>query len=612
MTSASNNLHRTSRKPDQSQAAAVHAAERREKGLWTFLTWSFFLSQAIAADQALAASARAAQDGEESSRADHSPSEQFGAAPAVFAPAASADPHEPGTKVPSQALATAPAPTPLHLPEPPAFAGGRDAHHSDGGSASQHASTAFWSPGAGASQVASIKPEMSGPTLGGAQPGGGVQPGGGTQPGGGNTPTVIPEPHGYGGSGGVGPDLPGPIGEILDPILDPIVDIVDGLIPPVLGIVDGLLDPIVDVVDALIPPVLGIVDGLVDPLQGVVEEVLDGVVGPVVGSVGHIVDSVVEPVLGTATEVMDNVVGPVLGVVQDVVDPAIGVVSGVVDHVVHVIEPVVEGLVTPVVDVVGDVVEDVVGIVEPIVDQAVAPVIGTVAAVVGSVTEGTLEPAGCLMAATEGTLSNVLGDLVEGAASVLQEATTPLVGAAEGVVSGTQGTMGESISPDLSPVEDIATETLGTTVGTVTTVAETLGNAVQDAGALTGAAQSIVADPVSELLGLGSDSSTAILVSAGVSSGESLDFGAQAVLADYEIFSSGSYTDYGLTLQAEQAGSTNVIAGASLGTPADLDALTIATGADEPGAPFGTSTLPLLPSTAEETGLRGLFDGLGL
>jgi hypothetical protein len=57
MATDTSNLHRLSRKPDQSKAA-VETTERREKGLWTFLTWSFFLSQAIAADQALAGSAR--------------------------------------------------------------------------------------------------------------------------------------------------------------------------------------------------------------------------------------------------------------------------------------------------------------------------------------------------------------------------------------------------------------------------------------------------------------------------------------------------------------------------------------------------------------------------
>ena len=197
-------------------------------------------------------------------------------------------------------------------------------------------------------------------------------------------------------------------------------------------------------------------------------------------------------------------------------------------------------------------------------------------------------------------------------AAALQEATTPVAAATSEVVSEAQEAIGESISPDLGPVADVATETLGLAIETGTSATEAIGSAVQDAGALAGSAQSIVPDPVSELLGLGSDSSTAILVSAGVSSGQSIDFGGQVVLADYEIFSSGSYTDYGLTLQAEQAGPTNVTAAASLGTSADLDALTIATGADDAGGPSATSTLPIVSSVVEDTGMRGLFDGLGL
>jgi hypothetical protein len=602
MTTVSTDLQRMSRTPDQPKAAAVQATERREKGLWTFLTWSFFLSQAIAADQALAASARAAQDGDESSRADHGASDAFRAAPAVFAPSASVDSQEPGTKAPPQALAAAPATTPLHLPEPSAFGGARDAHHSDGGAASQHASTAFWSPGSGAAQVVSIKPHTPGQAPGGAQPGGG------TQPGGGNPPTVIPEPPGGGGSGGNGPGLPGPIGEILDPILDPvvdilepvldpIVDIVDGLVPPVLGIVDGVVNPIVELVDDLVPPVLAIVDGLLDPVQDVVEGVLDGVVHPVVGSVASIVDSVVEPVLGTVTDVVDNVVSPVLGVVEGVVGPTIGVVSGVVDNVVQVIEPVVDGIVTPVVDLVADVVQDAAGIVEPIVDQVVAPLLGTVGDVVGTVTD-TLEP---VVDSAVGPAVDVVGDVAGTVTDTLELVVDSAVGPAVDVVGDVAGTVTDIIQP----IVDTAVET-------GTSVTEALGSAVQDAGALAGAAQSIVADPLGELLGLGSDSSTAILVSAGVSSGQSLDFGAQVVLADYEIFSSGSYTDYGLTLQAEQDGPTNVTAGASLGTPADLDALTIATGANDPEASSATSTLPILSSVVEDTGLRGMFDGLGL
>ena len=583
MTTVSTDLQRMNRTPDQPKAAAVQATERREKGLWTFLTWSFFLSQAIAADQALAASARAAQDGDESSRADHGASDAFRAAPAVFAPSASADSQEPGTKAPPQALAAAPATTPLHLPEPSAFGGARDAHHSDGGAASQHASTAFWSPGSGAAQVAHVGPQPSGP-----------MPGGGTQPGG--------DP----------PHLPGPIGGIVDPILDPIHDIVH-----------PILDPIVDIVHGVVPPVIG---GVVQPVVAIVEGVLDGVVEPVIGAVTSVVHGVVEPILGAVTNVVDGVVEPVLGAVTNVVE-------GVVEPVLGAVTNVVEGVVAPVVDLIGDVVQDVVGIVEPIVDQVVAPVLGTVGDVAGAVADvvqpvvdTTVAPAMDAVGDIVGAVTDTLQPVVDSfaAPAVVGDLMAPVAGAAGGVAETAGGVLSEATAPvgDLlnaaagaaegEPVEDLAAETLGTALESAASVTETLGSAVQDAGALAGAAQSIVADPLGELLGLGSDSSTAILVSAGVSSGQSLDFGAQVVLADYEIFSSGSYTDYGLTLQAEQAGPTNVTAGASLGTPADLDALTIATGANDPETSSATSNLPILSSVVEDTGLRGMFDGLGL
>lgn len=65
---------------------AIEQTGRRERGLWSFLTWSFFLSQALAAYQPSAEAAAPAHDGAEGRSAVQHMSERVGAGPAVLPP----------------------------------------------------------------------------------------------------------------------------------------------------------------------------------------------------------------------------------------------------------------------------------------------------------------------------------------------------------------------------------------------------------------------------------------------------------------------------------------------------------------------------------------------
>ena len=65
MSNSSGFLRDASRRQERARDPRGRLAERREKGLWSFLTWSFFLSQVATMQQASAAQAQAGGTGDE-------------------------------------------------------------------------------------------------------------------------------------------------------------------------------------------------------------------------------------------------------------------------------------------------------------------------------------------------------------------------------------------------------------------------------------------------------------------------------------------------------------------------------------------------------------------
>ena len=262
-----------------------HLSKHREKGLWSFLTWSFFISQVLGAEQLLGAPASASQTPD-----DHAASANAGegqGAPGELSAqgtVAQADTGLPGQTFATYPVAAAGEALPIMLagvPVDASMAAALGLHEEPSTQSSLY-------NGGTASAL------DSGPAL-----------------------------PGTGGHDGT-PHLPDPGGiiDVLDPILDPILD----HLPPVIGAVGDVLDPILD----LVPPVLGAVGNViatvadvVTPVVATVGQVLAPVTG-IVGDVTHALDPLLEKVTTPVAELVADAAAPlepVLGVVTDLAGP---------------------------------------------------------------------------------------------------------------------------------------------------------------------------------------------------------------------------------------------------------------------------------------------------
>jgi len=244
-----------------SERWVVRSARSRERGLWSFLTWSFFLSQILAAQQFIGSGAYAAENA-----ADTTASGDGSLADAVTGPHSApiigdgpaAD--EPGVAEQSDAAPSGIAGDVLRLPP--------DAN------LQQELGLSLEPIDRASPTAASVPPELV--TLAAAAPALQVA------------------------ATGESPDLDVP--GALDPILGPVLD---GIVSPVLGTVGDL----VGTLNPVLEPVLGTVGGVVDTL----ESVLDPVVSPVLATVGDLA--------GTLDPVLDQVAAPLLDTVGDLVSP---------------------------------------------------------------------------------------------------------------------------------------------------------------------------------------------------------------------------------------------------------------------------------------------------
>jgi hypothetical protein len=216
-------LQKSSQAGPEAAAAVKRPAHQREKGLWNFLTWSFFISQIVAAHHLTSSSAHAAEATDDKGSADTAL--DVAAGPDALAALAFLDPADL-----QQAIAMA-----AKSINAGQVATGLDGllgveTHADEEGASVGARTA-------------VPDEEPTPQVASAAAVGGDSPGGESDATGAMAGTVI------------GPVV-GEVLDLLDPILDPVITIV--------GDVAGVLDP---VVDGVVAPVLGAVEGLVDALD---------------------------------------------------------------------------------------------------------------------------------------------------------------------------------------------------------------------------------------------------------------------------------------------------------------------------------------------------------
>lgn len=318
------------------KGGTVMHGPRRERGLWSFLTWSFFLSQ-LAVGSAFAGGAAQAGRGVDLSAPDGAASPGTAAAHALgahdFHHSGTGEPHS-GTALGAAAHAQADAglagtkiggieqldlTSDASLPMQAAVSGSADRASDDVLPVTDSDSSAILSP--------------STPSI----------------------DTVIETPS-------VQDSLLPPILETIDDLVDGLGPTLDGLLMPVVETVDDLASVLGPTLDQVLSPVETLIDGLVgvlepslDPLLAPVASLADGVgelIAPVGGIAGELlaladpVVDIVDPVLSPVTNVA-GAAEPILDPVLDIAAPMLDLVEPVTDPLLQPLAPVAE----PVLDI---------------------------------------------------------------------------------------------------------------------------------------------------------------------------------------------------------------------------------------------------------------------
>ncbi|ODT26037.1 MAG: hypothetical protein ABS54_07970 [Hyphomicrobium sp. SCN 65-11] len=298
-------------------------APQRERGLWSFLTWSFFLSQ-LAIGNAFASGAAQAGGGVDLN-APEGTSNPSNTANALGTPDFRAvSMSEPQSAGPPTATAQEMASAVNAGPK----AGGAEQHDAAGEAGTAvHAAIAQGASGAESTQAVVEEASSDGLPPTDAP---GVMPGSELPPAG---------------------ELPPVLGGVLPPVLETVNDLIGGLGPTL----DGLVVPVVETIDDLASVLGPTLDHVLAPVESLVDGVLGGLqptLDPLVASVATLAEGLgelVEPVGSVAGEIMTladpilDAVEPVLSPVMNAVDAAASILDPVVDvaaPVVNVIEPV--------------------------------------------------------------------------------------------------------------------------------------------------------------------------------------------------------------------------------------------------------------------------------
>lgn len=294
-------------KPPSVTDGLLMGAPQRERGMWSFLTWSFFLSQIAVGNAFAGGSAQAA-----AAFGDHSQS--------------SGDAHTANTtSVPGQPDVRA--------------SGGEDAETANAPRAAAQSQSA--SSTAGPDPVAVERVHLTDDSSSAGRSfstqGGGLLDGGATEPDvpAGEHPDVeLPPLAELPPVVGLPPVLDGimpPVLDTLPPILDTIDDLVEGL-GPILG---DILVPIVETIEDL-GDVLGpVIDHVLVPIENVVENAIDDV-GELTAPIGGAADQILE----LADPILDHVdaVLPPLPDLVEAIEPIVDIAEPILD-VIDIVQP---------------------------------------------------------------------------------------------------------------------------------------------------------------------------------------------------------------------------------------------------------------------------------
>jgi hypothetical protein len=325
---------------DAAESRGMTMRPRRERGLWSFLTWSFFLSQLAVGNAFASGAAQAA--GSLADADAHEGSSQGAAAGSGF-------PGTPDFRI--EAASESQSATP---------SGGTTTVHADAVYAADKAGGIEHLDFASADTVVQSEMQPNSATFTSVAP---ASEGDGVaiavdDPSGVDTTIDLPQIV----------EVPPVLGEVLPQVLETVDGLVDNFGPTL----DGLLVPVVETVEDLagvLGPTLDLalspVETLADNITGALGETLDPVLAPVAGLAEGISD-LVEPVGGVAGELIGladpviDTVAPILSPVSDIVEaaqPLLDPVFEIAAPVVDLVEPFAEPLLQPVAPVLASALE---------------------------------------------------------------------------------------------------------------------------------------------------------------------------------------------------------------------------------------------------------------
>lgn len=300
---------------------------QRERGMWSFLTWSFFLSQ-LAIGNAFAGGAAQAAKGSDGSPPGNADSAGAVAAKALGSPDfrtfAGDDPQSP-------VLPTAAAQTQA------------------GPSASGHEASGIERVDLAADTGFAARPQAA--QNGGASEGGAVQP------------DLPPD-------AGPGVELP-PIVEVLPGIDVP--PVIAEVLPPILDTIDGLVESLGPILDDLLVPVVETVEDLVDVLGPTVDNVVSSVetlVDNAVNAVEPLIEAIqapIENVVENISEIIEPIVNGIAGPLMELADPIVDAVEPILTPIINVVDAG-QPILDPILDVITPTLEPIVSVTAPLLN----------------------------------------------------------------------------------------------------------------------------------------------------------------------------------------------------------------------------------------------------
>ena len=255
-----------------SKTADLARQERqKERGLWNFLTWSFFLAQFVSGEPFAAAAAASRVNAEEMSEQAGPGTQGFARLPMDSAVGSNVtdETGQAGAQPYSAAAAAQLAMAGVHPHDPSAFAAAKIANHGDAWHPAQMGSSVAWHGGSNDGDNVA-PPETNDPSTGDS-----------------------------------GIHLP----DILSPIGSGVVDLIDDLLDPPLSAIGGTVGDLTDCLTETIDDVMASLDttlNLIGHATSALTPVLNNTLTNVAASASQVVKDVTAPVTATVATVTDG------------------------------------------------------------------------------------------------------------------------------------------------------------------------------------------------------------------------------------------------------------------------------------------------------------------